>query len=175
SCVFLIGDLVVIGAFVAFFVRAIAIGTYNLAVVDAVGAATAVANLWAFRRWQRLEVSANILAGIIFVLLGSIVGMTGGEGMPATYILALLPLVSIVIAGPRSGLWWGGAVLLGMAGLGVAYAMQVEFPVPFPADRMRAMTLVGGVAVTVMATGFGLAFEWIKADALERITPRRPE
>ncbi|MCA9552978.1 MAG: response regulator [Myxococcales bacterium] len=169
SRAFLIGDLVVIGAFVAFFVRAIAIGTYNLAVVDAVGAATAVANLWAFRRWQRLEVSANILAGIIFVLLGSIVGMTGGEGMPATYILALLPLVSIVIAGPRSGLWWGGAVLLGMAGLGVAYAMQVEFPVPFPADRMRAMTLVGGVAVTVMATGFGLAFEWIKADALERI------
>jgi signal transduction histidine kinase/ActR/RegA family two-component response regulator len=165
----LVANLVVIASFLAFLLRALQAGTYNLAVVDALGAAIGIGNLWGFRRWRRLEVSGNVLSAVIFVLLGSIVAMTGGVGMPATYILALLPLITIIIAGPRSGLAWAGAVLLVMLALGVAYGLQVQFPAPFPAERMRSMTLVGGISVTVMATGFGLAFEWIKADALLRI------
>lgn len=162
-------NLVVSLAFLAFFVRALIGGQATLAVIDFAGAIVSGLNLYGFRRYGNREVSGNILTLIAFGMVGSIVALTGGVGLPATYILGLVPLSTISITNARSGVVWAVITTTAMLLMGAAHAAGVTFPQPFPQDKLPQMTMVGGIAVTAIATAVGLAYEWIKNSALTQI------
>ncbi len=162
-------SVVVAIAFVIFLVRALLEGNTALCIIDTVGAAVVSANLWRFRQRGDLVLSGNVLTGIAFLLLIAVIAVTGGVGLPATYMLGLIPLCSISIVSVRAGVTWAIVVGCALLGLGVAHASAVAFPSPFPADRLPMMTVVGSLVVTAISTGVGIAYEWIKEAALRDI------
>ncbi len=162
-------SLVIIVAFTIFFIRAVLGGQTMMAVIDLVGTVVTSLNLYAFRRFGRRAVSGNILTSIVFLMLGSIVVLTGGVGLPATYILGLIPLSTIGITNARSGVIWAVITAFFMLAIGAAHSAGVAFPEPFPQERLPGMTMVGGIVVTAISTAIGLAYEWIKNNALAQI------
>ena len=162
-------SVVVAVAFIIFLVRALLEGNTTLCIIDTVGAAVVSANLWRFRQRGDLVVSGNVLTAIAFLLLVAVIAVTGGVGLPATYMLGLIPLCSISIVSVRAGVVWAVVVGCALFGLAAAHAGAVAFPSPFPADRLPMMTVVGSLVVTAISTGVGIAYEWIKESALRDI------
>ncbi|WP_230262224.1 ATP-binding protein [Stieleria sp. JC731] len=119
--------------------------------------------VWLFRRSQSIRLAGNLLACICTVGVGVVVVCTGGVSSSALPWFFFGPLVSMMVAGRRSGIAWY-AVAISVIGSMLALGETVTLPaseIPESFRLIHSSVVAGGLitVVTLTAWSFGLTQE----------------
>jgi len=127
--------------------------------LGAVGASAAAA-VWITGRWRA---AGAVLATGLFVTLGSVISISGGELLTASFLLALVPMLTTLTLGVR----WG----LGTAAAGVTLllvnqslvAAGVDFPLSVPHDVAARSAQRGALIFQILLTVVAVVVESLRS------------
>ncbi len=134
-------------------------GLWSNAAMTAIGLPIAAFLLWRLRKGTSLVVLGLAIGAVMYMsaLQGAIA--LGGIGAPPLRWLCVIPLIVILVAGPRHGVY---AALFGVATSGVFYAIGSFDGVPIT----RSLHFFDGLALMLCIVALALTFENFKASAL---------
>ena len=78
-------------------------------------------------RWTRAGAGGWLVAAL-WAVLSAVVFATGGLGLAAPFALVLVPMLAVLLVGPRAGLAWTGIILAQVAVLAVLHLGGFAFP-----------------------------------------------
>lgn len=119
---------------------------------------------WVLQRTGRLEVIGNIIAGL---WLGGLIGATyvrGGAGAPAMLMAGIVPMLTVLYTGRRSGLAWAGVVLFMQASFTIVYALGYTIPIRVSEDSQLFSDTALSFVLTFVLTGVALGYEWFRVE-----------
>jgi signal transduction histidine kinase/ActR/RegA family two-component response regulator len=122
-----------------------------------------------------LTVLGNGLAATCFLALCTINFNTGGFGMPAYFVTAMVPMLGVMFAGVRWGAFWFAAVALKVAALGYLHSQGHAFPADRVADELLTAQTVGAMLVMTIHFGLAMIFEFLKDWSQEEVEEARRE
>jgi len=161
------GLLTAIMTGVALFVLATTGVRYVPVVVAIVGSGLLAAALPAvLRRTGSLVLVGNLISLLVFLPICFTSVRSGGFGMPGPFLVAIVPMLAILLAGRRSAIVWSvlaGLLVIGLRllrGAGVEFAVQVDTATLDMAQTLGAVVLLGAV------TALALLYESLKASAI---------
>ena len=128
---------------------------------------------FALRSTGSLMLAGNAIAGVLALALAVLKVNTGAVAIPPFVLLPGVPLLATVVAGPRSGLFWGAVALLE---LGAFYALTVSGfePVIELNDAHLALgRFVGSAMMVVFVLLLARAYEGLKTRALDELRQAR--
>jgi signal transduction histidine kinase/CheY-like chemotaxis protein len=118
------------------------------------------------RHTGSLALVGNLLALLMFVPLASNALRSGGLGMASPFLLAVVPMLAILLAGRRSAIVWSVVVCVLILGLRALRDAGVDFPV-MPDERTLDMAqTVGALLLLAIVTGLSLLYESLKSSAI---------
>jgi hypothetical protein len=78
-------------------------------------------------RWTRAGAGGWLVAAL-WAVLSAVVFATGGLGLAAPFALVLVPMLAVLLVGPRAGLAWTGIILAQVGVLAVLHLGGFAFP-----------------------------------------------
>ncbi|MCB9550677.1 MAG: HAMP domain-containing histidine kinase [Myxococcales bacterium] len=103
--------------------------------------------------WTRAGVG-GWLVGALWAILSAVVFATGGLGLAAPFALVLVPMLAVLLVGPRAGIAWTGVILAEVALLAVLHGEGFAFPHRAAGGSWRY--IVGLAAVIALLAGAGI-------------------
>ncbi len=126
--------------------------------VSGVGAAL----LWVLRRTGRLELVGNVTAGLVFIALTGAVYIRGGAGAPGQFAYGVIPMLAVLCAGWRSGVFWSAMVFAEAVLFALLHGLGVRLPVRVPEASREFSDITMAFFVTGVFVGFSFAYEWYR-------------
>lgn len=145
-------SLLAAGGFAAFAAKQLSGGIALLGWLDLTAFNIIIANLVALRSHGHWRISVQILMGSVFLGLTGLTFASGGVGLPAPFLLCVVPLGATGLSGSRkAGLGWGLASLAVLAATGSLHAGGYAFPaaVTDPRAQVGLMLAAAGLSVTI--------------------------
>ena len=121
------------------------------------------------RRTGSLVLAGNLLTLLAFLPMAFTSTRSGGFGMPGPFLVAIVPLLALILAGRRSALFWLPVavsmvlVLRALRTSGHQFAVEID-----PATSDFAQT-VGAVVLIGVVTTIGLVYESLKNSAIDAL------
>ena len=121
------------------------------------------------RRTGSLVLAGNLLTLLAFLPMAFTSTRSGGFGMPGPFLVAIVPLLALILAGRRSALFWLPVavsmvlVLRALRTSGHQFAVEID-----PATADFAQT-VGAVVLIGVVTTIGLVYESLKNSAIDAL------
>jgi len=140
---------------------------YIPALVAVVAAGAVAALLPALlRRSGSLLVVGNVLTLFAFVPIAFTSLRSGGFGMPGPFLVAVVPMLAILLAGRRSAIAWSVVACVLVLGLRLLRASGAEFPVQLDDETLDLAQTFGALVLLAVVTGLALLSESLKARAI---------
>ncbi|MEZ4435605.1 MAG: response regulator [bacterium] len=103
--------------------------------------------------WTRTGVGGWLVAAL-WAILSAVVFATGGLGLAAPFALVLVPMLAVLLVGPRAGITWTGVILAEVALLAILHGEGFAFPHRAAGGSWRY--IVGLAAVIALLAGAGI-------------------
>ena len=164
----------VLASSVVLFFCALAVMTlrYRYGVPQSPGAVFGLALIlgmpWVLRRTQSVALLGNLIASLIFLGFTVVNVRTGGVGAGSLFGIVVSPMVAVLVAGRRSGLFWATAASVEIALVTWAHASGYGFT-PLDASSGAAVQLFGSVMLLWALVALTLAYEAMKSANLEQL------
>ena len=121
------------------------------------------------RRTGSLVLAGNLLTLLAFLPMAFTSTRSGGFGMPGPFLVAIVPLLALILAGRRSALFWLPVAVSMVLVLRVLRTSGHQFAVEIdPATADFAQT-VGAVVLIGVVTTIGLVYESLKNSAIDAL------
>lgn len=104
-------------------------------------------------QWTRAG-AGGWLVGALWAILSAVVFATGGLGLAAPFALVLVPMLAVLLVGPRAGIAWTGVILAEVALLALLHVEGFAFPHRAAGESWRY--LIGLAAVIALLAGAGI-------------------
>jgi signal transduction histidine kinase/CheY-like chemotaxis protein len=127
------------------------------------------------RRTGSLELVGNAIAFAIYVPVTIATSRTGGFGLPGPFLLALVPMLAIIVAGRRSGIVWAVLAIAPVIALYCLRAAGVTFPVEIDHATLDRAQTVGAVLLIALVFGLASLYESLKQIALASLAASNHE
>ncbi len=114
-----------------------------------------------------LACAGNLGAAMAFCSTGFVAFQTGGLGRPIMGIQALVPLIAVLVAGVRWGVFWTVLAIVEAVILFYLTLENFQFPAPPPAEMQDRINLVLSTMLFVMVLVLGSIYESLKNTALQ--------
>lgn len=127
-----------------------------------IGTCVVLALFSILRRTGQLEIVGNILSTLWLVALTGAIFVRGGAGAPGMLMAGIIPMITILYTGWRSGLAWAGVVLLVQASFTLAYLMGYSIPAQVSEESQRSTDTALSFVLTFVLAGVALGYEWFR-------------
>jgi signal transduction histidine kinase len=127
---------------------------------------------WLLWRHRSLALAGNLVAGLFFVAAGGLSVLTAGQGLGSFIALGVVPVVAMLLAGPRSGFAWGAVVSLHLLLLHRAIDAGFE-PIVQMGRAGGDARFVGVLVLAWVLVGLTLAYESLQRRVLASLEEAR--
>jgi signal transduction histidine kinase/DNA-binding response OmpR family regulator len=113
--------------------------------------------------------AGNLLTLLAFLPMAFTSMRSGGFGMPGPFLLAIVPLLALILAGRRSALFWLPVVVSMVLALRVLRTTGHRFAVEIDPATVDFAQTVGAVVLIGVVTTIGLVYESLKNSAIDAL------
>jgi signal transduction histidine kinase/CheY-like chemotaxis protein len=117
-------------------------------------------------RTGSLVLVGNVLTLLAFVPIAFTSFRSGGFGMPGPFLVAIVPMLAILLAGRRSAIVWSLLACAMILGLRHLRSAGTTFPVQLDASMLDMAQTLGALVLLAIATTLALLYESLKASAI---------
>ena len=112
-----------------------------------------------FQRTGKLEVVGNIISALWIIGLIGATYVRGGAGSPGMMMAGIVPMLTVLYTGWRSGFAWACVVLLMQAVFTLAYALDYTIPIRVSEESQLFSDTALSFVLTLVLSGVALGYE----------------